>query len=52
MNSDGSGKQVVVDGDQIQNKVDWGHAPLAARAWLSRAEALEAGGLRGLLTTT
>jgi hypothetical protein len=27
MNSDGSGKQVVVDGEQIQNKVDWGTHP-------------------------
>jgi Tol biopolymer transport system component len=27
MNSDGSGKQVVVDGEQKQNKVDWGTHP-------------------------
>jgi Tol biopolymer transport system component len=27
MNPDGSGKQVVVDGQQIQNKVDWGTHP-------------------------
>jgi Tol biopolymer transport system component len=27
MNPDGSGKQVVVDGEQIQNKVDWGTHP-------------------------
>jgi hypothetical protein len=27
MNPDGSGKHVVLDGEQIQNKVDWGTHP-------------------------